>query len=104
MIMAADMPPAIIFCHEQKPVGAREYWSWRLIENKPCWYPGHPGRDKSTLRWRDVAPRAPVEEGVGPQQDSPPQRSEPPVRPAPDNVGEFERRWQELMLDLVTPP
>jgi hypothetical protein len=104
-LIAADMPPpAIIFCREHKPVGAREYWSWRLIENKSCWYPGHPGRSKTTLRWREPSPGMPAGKGAGPQpEDSPPQTSEPPVRPAPD-LGEFERRWQDLMQDLVTPP
>src|SRR5215831_2695987 len=49
---AADMPsPKMIECEVQKPHGAREWWAFREIEGKRCWYPGRPGKSKSELFW-----------------------------------------------------
>lgn len=28
-----------------------DYWAWRLIDGRKCWYVGAPGLDKSLLRW-----------------------------------------------------
>jgi hypothetical protein len=38
-------------CRSAKPAASREYWSWRQIDGRQCWYVGRPGRDKATLHW-----------------------------------------------------
>ena len=40
---------------------SREYWSWREIEGRRCWYKGHRRIDKKLLSW---GPRKPAE-GAG---------------------------------------
>ena len=42
---------AALECKPAMPSGTKEYWSWRIIDGKRCWYPGRPGMDKSNLRW-----------------------------------------------------
>ena len=79
MMLAADIPPtqpaAITICREHKPASAREYWSWREIEGRRCYYAGRPGKPKSELRWRvDVVSRpakGEVEPAEGPPQVPP---------------------------------
>ena len=40
-----------IECRTEVPSGASEYWSWRIIDNKRCWYPGRPAMSKANLHW-----------------------------------------------------
>jgi hypothetical protein len=40
-----------IECRTEAPSGASEYWSWRIIDGKKCWYPGRPGISKANLYW-----------------------------------------------------
>jgi hypothetical protein len=42
---------APIECRTGKPSGAREYWAWRMIDGRQCWYAGERRMDKSKLRW-----------------------------------------------------
>jgi hypothetical protein len=93
LILAADIsPPGIIECEPQKPLSAHEYWSWRQVNGRTCWYPGHPGKPKYQLRWKDPVIPAPPEKGAEPV-GSPPASD----RPAPTLIeGSFEDRWQGL--------
>ena len=91
--LAADVsPPGIIECEPQKPHNTRQYWSWRKIDGRTCWYPGHSGKPKYELRWpSELSPR-PTEKGAVPV-GSPPASD----RPAPTLIeGSFEDRWQGL--------
>ena len=45
-----------IECHARPE--SREYWSWRQIEGRQCWYKGHRRIDKKLLSW---GPRKPAE-------------------------------------------
>ncbi|MFL6799466.1 MAG: hypothetical protein ACJ8F3_18880 [Xanthobacteraceae bacterium] len=29
----------------------KDWWSWRMIDGRKCWYPGKPGMDKALLSW-----------------------------------------------------
>lgn len=51
ILVAADVPPAITICEPSKPARSRDYWSWREIDGRQCWYRGAPGKPKSELRW-----------------------------------------------------
>jgi hypothetical protein len=42
---------AMTACQPSRPSDARDYWSWRLIDGRQCWYQGQPGRSKATLFW-----------------------------------------------------
>lgn len=51
-------------CSAAKPAGTSEYWSWREIDGRKCWYEGKPGLSKSLLEWstpsaarREAAPK-----------------------------------------------
>jgi len=64
-MLAADVPPAIVECREQKTrAGGRILVMARQMEGRPCWYAGRPGKPKSKLRWPDK-PR-PAGEGAEP--------------------------------------
>ncbi len=45
---------ATIQCHETAPNTPGAFWSWRLIDNRKCWYEGRPGMDKGNLSWKEV--------------------------------------------------
>ena len=49
-------------CKAELPAGRTEYWSWRNIDGKRCWYQCRPGMDKANLKWaRSVPPPAPID-------------------------------------------
>jgi len=103
--MAEMSPPTIVWCLPRKPDRTREYWSWREIEGRPCWYAGRPGKPKELLRWKRPSDGG---EGVAPVV-SPPQGHDgrPPepsviIEPVPTE-GTFERAWRDLMLDMTAP-
>ncbi len=38
-------------CSASMPSGAHGYWSWRMIDERKCWYEGKPMLSKSSLEW-----------------------------------------------------
>ena len=61
---AADL--RVAECMAQRPSNAKEYWSFRIVEDKRCWYPGRPGKSKTELRWTTVSvPSAAKRPGAG---------------------------------------
>ena len=54
-----------------------QWWSWRIVDSKRCWYQGRPGRSKDLLQWAKQSPQ-PVVTHPDPG-DSP--RAAPPVPP-----------------------
>jgi|SRR5579862_176945 len=38
-------------CSASVPSGAKGYWSWRMIDERKCWYEGKPMLSKSSLEW-----------------------------------------------------
>ena len=55
-------------CRSAKPPDAREYWSWRQIDGRQCWYAGRPGRSKATLHWPAAQPTPSPEAEQPPKQ------------------------------------
>jgi hypothetical protein len=50
--LSVTIPTASAFeCRTEVPSGAAQYWSWRIIDGRKCWYPGRPGMSKANLHW-----------------------------------------------------
>jgi len=82
-------------CLAAPPANQHGYWSYRLIDERKCWYEGKPMLSKSLLEWR-----APVQ----PVADAAPLR-EPRDKPgnpldakawAQDDFDTFEARWRAI--------
>ena len=80
-----------MFCEEQKG-SSKDYWSWRIIDGKKCWYPGRPGKPKSELLWEVIDTSIPdlPSEGEQPEVDS--------AAPA------FDPRAARLVVSITAPP
>jgi hypothetical protein len=55
-------------CQPSRPNDARDYWAWRLIDGRQCWYQGQPGRSKATLFWPAEQPSSAEPEVEQPEQ------------------------------------
>ena len=79
VLLALTTSAAAIECRSAPPRPAKEYWSWRQIDGRQCWYAGKPGLDKAKLRWaaNGVPPR------LEPKPVAPPPVEPPIPAPAP---------------------
>jgi hypothetical protein len=59
---------AMTACQPSRPSDARDYWAWRLIDGRQCWYQGQPGRSKATLFWPAEQPSSSEPEVEQPEQ------------------------------------
>jgi hypothetical protein len=57
-----------------------EWWSWRIVDSKRCWYQGRPGRSKDLLHWAKQSP-PPVVTRPDPSDSPPPAPPVPPLEP-----------------------
>jgi len=110
VLSTAKADETIIECRERP--ATREYWSWREIDGRRCWFKGHHSLPKKLLSW---GPRS-AAEGVELQPTSatnPPQMSRgsssSPGEPAEVSeradtffppLGPFETAWRNLMADM----
>ncbi|MGA7426136.1 MAG: hypothetical protein WBX07_05995 [Rhodoplanes sp.] len=97
----------------------REYWSWREIDGRRCWYKGHRRISKELLSWGPKTPAEAVKPAeaieldtttarTAPQMSSGKQSSAPrervEVSEHPDAgvgpLGPFEIAWRNTMADL----
>src|ERR1700760_246256 len=53
IIALFSMPIATAVAKQQCSAssGAHGYWSWRMIDDRKCWYEGKPMLSKSSLEW-----------------------------------------------------
>jgi len=92
--LAADLGG--IECAARKPPGAREWWSYRIVDGRPCWYAGRASISKSLLRWSVSGVR------VAPASN--PGEAKPTADvPAADFSGTFIDRWNLLPLIYFDP-
>jgi len=79
VLLALTTSAAAIECRSAPPKPAKEYWSWRQIDGRQCWYAGQPGLDKAKLHWatNGVPPRP------EPKPVAPPPVEAPLPAPAP---------------------
>ena len=82
-----------IECKAEIPSAAKEYWSWRLIDGKRCWYPGRPGMDKTNLTWAPSGPARPA--GEDDRLEDVRNFAPPQVNPTSSSPAElsFAERW-----------
>jgi len=91
--------------------GRGGYWSWRMIDNRKCWYEGKPMLSKDLLEWApaasnaaadsteaDAAPATAATPGpaAAPAMVAPAMRRAPmdARAQAPDDSGTFEAMWR----------
>jgi hypothetical protein len=102
LVLLGAIPAAsAVECKAELPPSRSEWWSWRIIDGKRCWYRGRPGTSKANLQWpkgdvpaADVGPgnaqrSAPI--GV-PQSKALPQPSKPEVTKRKEGLT-FKERW-----------
>jgi hypothetical protein len=106
-LLSTAKAETIIECRERPE--AREYWSWREIDGRRCWFKGHRSISKKLLSW---GPRSPAD-GTEPRTTAQMRSSDrlsgspgqPQVRENPEtlnsSIGPFETAWQNLMADMA---
>src|ERR1700757_1447665 len=91
------------------PSHTHGFWSWRLIDERKCWYEGKPGLSKSLLEWpREVSAQPASGEGnVSPAPEkprspldsqawAPSSQARAPTDPgAPTDTDTFETKWSD---------
>jgi hypothetical protein len=112
-VLSTAKAETIIECRERPET--REYWSWREIDGRRCWFKGHHSLPKKLLSW---GPRPPAE-GIELQPITPanpsltsPDSSSSSLEPVEvgeqpetlvSSIGPFETAWQNLMADMKAP-
>jgi hypothetical protein len=76
--------------------GAQGYWSWRMIDERKCWYEGKPMLSKSMLEWPAETPAQPdPDKGSA---SAPPEKHGNPLDAqayAPADSVTFEALWRD---------
>src|SRR5258705_7543318 len=75
-------------CRAELPSARTDYWSWRIIDGKRCWYPGRPGMSKDKLQWPRSAQEPYREQNEVVQPKNERDRFQPKVEELP-----FGERW-----------
>ena len=86
LLLTTSAQAEVIQCSSHRGHDDR-WWSYRIVDHRPCWYPGRPGRSKKLLAWgpaRTSLPLPVAGAGIGanPQPDPGPAAYEP-VEPKP---------------------
>jgi hypothetical protein len=101
-IMAGVLTARADECLATKPRGQKgQYFQWRTIDNRTCWYAGRSKKAKSQLHWAARVPTQPPDaEPVGTAivEESAVSSS---LSSGPD--GTFLRRWRDVMNELAFP-
>jgi hypothetical protein len=107
-VLSTAKAETIIECRERPET--REYWSWREIDGRRCWFKGHRSISKKLLSW---GPRSSAD-GIEPYPTTaqmgssdrlsgrPGQLVEVPENPEilDSSIGPFETAWRNLMADM----
>jgi hypothetical protein len=80
-------------CSVEPPASIRSRWSYRIIDDRKCWYEGKPMLSRSLLEWPAQTP-VPAASGkaAAPDQAS---------TSAPSEMDGFEARWRDRFLDAM---
>ena len=81
ILLLATSAPARVACQTAKPPGAHDWWSWREVEHRQCWYPGRSGMSKAALYWPTATARQTT------------QAIPAPAMPLPARATPFAERW-----------
>ena len=80
---AGELGGKIVECEPQRVIGARSYWSYRVIDGRMCWYAGRPGKPKSELHWSRSSARVARPGEAETQPESSPVRPSEALSAAP---------------------
>jgi hypothetical protein len=84
-------------CSAAMPSNPHGHWSWRVIDERKCWYEGQPMLSRSSLEWPAQASAQPNSDeeltGVLPEKPGNPLDSQ---AWAPNDSDAFEARWRAL--------
>jgi hypothetical protein len=78
----------------------RQWWAWRRVEGKRCWYRGRPGRNRAALRWEPAPVKAEPELAAAVPVVAPPVLTVPELSVVP--VQQQLASYQ--LVRLVAPP
>lgn len=73
-----------------RPMDRKQYWSYRLVDGRACWYPGKYVHPREALRWS-----APLPAQTGQPRDEP--HLVPPSSSLPVVAPVYEPSWHVLM-------
>src|SRR5215831_20440216 len=98
---SADMDD--IVCHSRKPSQAREWWSYRIVDGRRCWFRGHASMPKARLRWEHIDDERPIPMADDRDRGSTARPVAEPIsvttiRLRPGTA--FEWHWRGLMIDF----
>ena len=89
-------------CSAAKPLNPHgQWWSYRLIDGRKCWYEGKPMLSKSLLEWPKVASAQPV--SIGKVKSVVTQKPGNPLDAqarALQDSDTFEARWRERVDEI----
>ena len=81
-------------CSASNPSNPHEYWSWRIIDGRKCWYKGRPMLAKSELEW--AAPSLPAATSASEPVSAPARFPSDPLDAQAKSIDpeSFEALWQ----------
>jgi hypothetical protein len=72
-----------------------QWWSYRLIDGRKCWYEGKPMLSKSALEWsRHASAKPEFTEALASVRTEKPSNPTSPQARAPTDVDSFDARWR----------
>jgi hypothetical protein len=108
-LSSIEIPPAQAKqkCSAAMSSNPHEYWSWRLIDGRKCWYEGKPMLSKSSLEWpaQVSVQQASVQQASAQPNSKRELTSVLPAKPgnpldaqawAPLDSDTFEMRWRAI--------
>lgn len=103
---AADLH--VMECVAEKPRVTNSWWSYRIIDGRPCWYPGKYVRPKQELYWSARASPSATPVSVEQPRGEQPSKQGPPASLAVDSTpspraGAFDVKWNDLLSDMALP-
>jgi len=102
LLLVADQ--SMIACSDHP--ASKNYWSWREIQNRKCWYQGHRMIDKSMLYWPThavdvrVSPAKPRESTEQAVAVTTAEESKHVMMVATRRSTAFEWIWRNLIIDM----
>jgi hypothetical protein len=78
--------------------GHKGYWSWRMIDDRKCWYEGKPMLSKTLLAWAHEAPAVKAEADDAVASAAPAIRRNPmdaQARVRDDESSTFDALWRD---------
>src|ERR1700761_1306961 len=84
-------------CSAATPSNQHGHWSWRLIDERKCWYEGKPMLSRSLLEWPAQASAQPNSDGE--LASALPEKPDNPSDLqawAPNDPDAFETRWHAI--------